>query len=134
MDLSTLKPVDSEIELTHPVTGAGVGFFFQMRSPFSDEVKAAENKWLNTRLRKRKKNLTAESLDAQTEAKLDAAMTGWRYEILLADASEDDDPFTIDGEQPEYSPLSLRKLIRKHAWVLQFLTEELEDYGNFFKD
>jgi len=124
MDLSVIKAVDREVELRHPATDEGLGMYFYLRSPHSDEVRKAERSWLNKRLAKRKQNLTAESLEAAAEAKIEAAVSGWRF---------DSSDVTIDGEQPDFSPQTLRSLIRDHVWIRQFLDEELGDFGSFFE-
>ena len=123
MDLNAIKAIDREVELRHPATDEGLGMFFSLRSPHSDEVRKAERSWLNKRLAKRKQNLTAESLEAAAEAKIESAVSGWRFESEV----------TIDGEQPEFSPSALRALIRDHVWIRQFLDEELGDFGSFFE-
>lgn len=123
MDLTAIKAIDREVELRHPATDEGLGMFFSLRSPHSDEVRKAERAWLNKRLAKRKQNLTAESLEAAAEAKIESAVSGWRFESEV----------TIDGEQPEFSPTALRTLIRDHVWIRQFLDEELGDFGSFFE-
>jgi len=122
-DLSTIQPEDQEIELVHPANESGLGFYFTLRSPYHEKVKEAERKWLNKRLQKRKQKLTAESLDAAAEAKILAAVSGWRYR---------DETVTFDGQQPEFNPKELQTMLRKHAWIQAFLDEELGDFGNFF--
>lgn len=123
MDIGSIKANDREVELKHPVTEAGLGLFFSLRSPYSDEVKKAEREWLNARLAKKKNNLTAEALEAAKEKQIMAAVSGWRFE---KDAN-------INGEQPKFSPAALRELIREHVWIRQFLDEELGDTGSFFE-
>lgn len=123
MDLTEIKAIDREVELRHPATDEGLGMFFSLRSPHSEEVRKAERAWLNKRLAKRKQNLTAESLEAAAEAKIESAVSGWRFESEV----------TIDGDQPEFSPAALRSLIRDHVWIRQFLDEELGDFGSFFQ-
>lgn len=124
MDLSNIKATDREVELRHPATDEGLGMYFQLRSPHSDEVRKAERAWLNKRLAKKKQNLTAESLEAAAEAKIEAAVSGWRFEGDVE----------IGGEQPQFSPQALRSLIRDHVWIRQFLDEELGDMAGFFTE
>lgn len=123
MDIGSIKANDREVELKHPVTEEGLGLFFKLRSPYSEEVKRAEREWLNARLAKRKQTITAEALEAAKEKQIMAAVAGWRFE---GDAN-------IGGEKPKFSPAVLRDLIREHVWIRQFLDEELGDSAGFFE-
>ena len=123
MDILSIKASDREVELKHPVTEAGLGLHFSLRSPYSDEVKKAEREWLNARLAKKKQTITAEALEAAKEKQIMAAVSGWRW----------DKDANIGGEQPKFSPAALRELIREHAWIRQFLDEELGDTAGFFE-
>jgi hypothetical protein len=123
VDIGSIKASDREIELKHPVSEEGLGLFFSIRSPYSDEVKKAQRAWLNERLAKKKQTLTAEALEAAKEKQIMAAVSGWRFE---GDAN-------INGEQPAFSPVALRELIREHEWIRQALDEELGDTSGFFE-
>lgn len=125
-DISSIEAVDREVELKHPKSDEGLGWFFSLRSPYSDEVKKAEREWMNKRLQKKRGQLTAESLEAAAEAKILAAVSGWRFE---GDAS-------FNGEQPEFSKGKLREIIRepKYAWIREYLDNELGDFGSFFEN
>ena len=123
MEIGTIQASDREVELKHPVTEEGLGLFFSLRSPYSDEVKKAEREWLNARLAKKKQSITAEALEAAKEKQIMAAVSGWRFE---GDAN-------IGGEKPKFNPAALRELIRKHVWIRQFLDEELGDTAGFFQ-
>lgn len=122
MDISTITASDREVELKHPVTEEGLGLFFALRSPYSDEVKKAEREWLNARLAKKKQTITAEALEAAKEKQIMAAVSTWRF----------DKGASLGGEQPKFSPAALRELIRQHVWIRQFLDEELGDTAGFF--
>lgn len=123
MDIGSIQATDREVELKHPVTEEGLGLFFSLRSPYSDEVKKAEREWLNARLAKKKQSITAEALEAAKEKQIMAAVSGWRFE---GDAN-------IGGEKPKFNPAALRELIRNHVWIRQFLDEELGDTAGFFQ-
>lgn len=121
-DISTIQAVDREVELRHPSEDEGLGWFFILRSPYSDEVKKADRQWMNARLAKRKKQLTAESLEAAAEAKILAAVADWRFEGETK----------YKGEQPKYSKGKLREIIRDNGWIREQLDEDLGDSGSFF--
>ena len=127
-DISTIEAQDREVELRHPANDEGLGWFFSLRSPYSEEVRKADRKWQNKRLaqmgRRRGNSLTVESLEVAAEAKIEAAVSGWRFE---GDA-------TFEGEQPEFSVTKLREIVRnpKHRWIRDFLDTELGDYDSFF--
>lgn len=123
MDITSITASDREVELKHPATEEGLGLFFSLRSPYSDEVKRAEREWLNARLAKKKQVITAEALEQAKEKQILAAVSGWRFE---GEAN-------IGGEQPAFSPAALRQLIRDHEWIRRFLDEELGDSAGFFE-
>lgn len=122
MDIGSIQASDREVELKHPVTEEGLGLFFSLRSPYSDEVKKAEREWVNARLAKKKQTITAEALEAAKEKQIMAAVSGWRFE---GEAN-------IGDEKPKFSPAALRKMIRDHEWIRRFLDEELGDMASFF--
>lgn len=125
-DISTITPTDTrEVELKHPQSEEGLGWFFSLRSPYSDEVKRADREWMNKRLQKKRGQITAESLESAAEAKILAAVCDWRFEGEA----------TFQGETPDFSKTKLREIIRdsNFGWIREFLDGELGDYGSFFK-
>lgn len=125
MDLNTIKTIDRDVNLCHPKTGEELGLVFHLRAPDSDEVKTVDRDWQNKRLQPkfRKKAITSEELEGVTNKRIKAAVKGWTWE---------DEELTLNGEQPEYSPAALRKMITEHTWIREFLAEECEDVTSFF--
>ena len=125
MDLNTIKTIDREVNLLHPKTGEELGLVFHLKAPDSDEVKTVDRNWQNKRLlpKNRKKAITSEELERVTDARIKAAVQGWTWE---------DEELFIDGEQPEFSPAALSKMMKEHPWIREFLSDECEDITAFF--
>jgi hypothetical protein len=125
MDLSTIKTTARDIELTHPKSGAGLGWVFHVLAPDADEVKSVERDWTDKRLqpKRRNKGITTDELDAVKDKKLLTAVTGWTW------VSEE---ANFQGEQIEFSPKALRNVLKIAPWIRDQLVEELEDVTSFF--
>jgi hypothetical protein len=125
MDLNTIKTIDRDVNLTHPKTGAELGLVFHLRAPDSDDVKTVDRNWQNKRLqpKNRKKAITSEELERVTDNRIKAAVKGWTWT---------DKELVLDGEQPKYSPKTLRAMMTNHTWIREFLAEECEDITSFF--
>lgn len=128
-DISSIKAHDREVELTHPATEEGLGWFFQLRSPYSKEMRDAEKEIQNQRLnamRRGKSNINADVLANHREKIILAGVSGWRFE---GDAS-------FEGDTPEFSKAKLREIVRNpdHAWIRDFLDRELGSQEDFFEN
>lgn len=125
MDLNTIKTIDRDVNLCHPKTGEELGLVFHLRAPDSDEVKNVSRAWQNKRLmpKNRNKAITSEELEAVTDKRILAAVTGWTWE---------DEELTLNGEQPEYSAQALRNMMKDHTWIREFLSDECDDLTSFF--
>lgn len=125
MDLNTIKTNDREVNLEHPKTGEELGLVFHLRAPDSDEVQDVDREWQNKRLQPkfRNKAIRSEELEAVQDKRILASVTGWTWE---------DPDLKLDGEQPEYSPANLRKMLKEHIWIRDFLSRECEDITSFF--
>ena len=129
-DISTIGAHDREVELEHPGTEKGLGWFFSLRSLYSEEVRKADRDIQSKRLaqmsRGRKgQTITPEQIEDSTEKKILASVSGWKFE---GDAS-------FNGEKPEFSASKLREIIRdpRHAWIREFLDREIGDLDSFFR-
>lgn len=124
MDISSFESKEHTFELVNPVDESGLGWHFTLRSPDSDEVRKVERDWQNKRLARRKMTLTAESIEAGGDAKIQAAVTGWRF----------DEGSSFEGGKPEFSSTKLREIIRnpKYRWIRNQLDQELGDASSFF--
>lgn len=125
MDLNTIKTVDRDVNLVHPKTGEELGLVFHLRAPDTDEVKSVNRKWQNKRLQPKNRNkaITSEELENVSDNRIKAAVTGWKWT---------DSELTLDGEQPEYSKQTLHAMLKDHAWIREFLSDECEDVTAFF--
>jgi len=125
MDLNTIKTIDRDVNLTHPKSGEELGLVFHLRAPDSTEVKDVSRAWQNKRLmpKNRNKAITSEELENVTNNRIKAAVKGWTWE---------DEELTLNGEQPEFSKAALNTMLRDHAFIREFLSDECEDLTAFF--
>jgi hypothetical protein len=125
MDLSTIKTIDRDVNLQHPKTGEELGLVFHIKAPDSDEVKDVSRAWQNKRLQPKNRNkaITSEELEAVTNNRIKAAVTGWTWE---------NDELTLDGEQPEFSRKALHAMLKDHPFIREFLSDECEDVTSFY--
>jgi len=125
MDLNTIKTIDRDVNLTHPKTGEELGLVFHLRAPDSDVVKDVSRAWQNKRLmpKNRNKAITTEELENVTNNRIKAAVKSWNWE---------DKDLNLDGKQPEYSKAALNSMLKNHAWIREFLSDECEDVTAFF--
>lgn len=126
MDLESIVPAPRKVPLQHPATEDEVGLTFTLKPATDPDVMAAEREWQNARLAKRKQTLTAEALDAYRLKVLLTAVEGWEFT---------NPEFTIGGEQPEFSPGRLKKILTqpKFRWIRNWLDAELGNEGSFFE-
>lgn len=129
-DLTKITPRDREVALRDPRTDKELGLLFVMRSRYSDEVREAERRWQNARfarMNKRggSKGLTAEGVEALRINLIVASVKTWRWT---------DPELTIEGQQPEFSPQNLKRVMDMLPWVREFLDDELGDDAAFFSE
>lgn len=124
MDISTIIPDDREIEIKHPSTGEGVGFFVSLRPMHSDEIKKAERAIANRalKLRARGKTFTADEIEENVTSLMCIAVSGWRFE----------GDTTFEGEQPKCTPENIRRIVSRE-WIREQIDQELGDVASFFQ-
>lgn len=128
MELTDIKPIDREVELLHPRTKDGLGLFFQLRSPYSPEVKKIEREWLDLRLQRNKgEDIGMDAVNDLRERQILAGVCDWRFDGPEA--------LKINGEQPAFTVTRLKKLIRTEGleWIREFLDKETGDRAAFFE-
>ena len=126
MDISTLKPRNTFVNLEHPGTNEELAIVFEMRSRHSEEVQAVVEKFtarLTNRHGKRREATPEESKTHNRNLIL-AAVVGWEWL---------DDSLNFGGEQPEYSRDVLKEWLKDYDWIAEFLAGEFIDDGNFYK-
>ena len=112
-----------DYELEHPITGAGIGVFFKLRSSSSPEVKAVVRKHLDysfTQIRKGKnpKGVVAEQQQIERVA---ASVAGW-------DWCEQE---LHKGEGvPEYNFTNVCKALEVD-WIFNQIDNQVSDAENF---
>lgn len=125
MDLNTIQPKNIFVNLEHPGTGAELGLVFEMRSRHSDEVSAVSDRWEAQWSKKRGKEPSPSAKRAHSRDLILASVVGWEWE---------DPELTFDGEQPQFSPDTLKAWLKdkKRVWLLEFLAKQLIEDEHFF--
>lgn len=112
------SPDDDDVVLTRngsPVRIALYGLDSPTMTAFD---LAASDKLLSKAGKTGKVAMTAAELDAQTKAKLAAAVAGWEN-------------FAAGGKDLPFSEAAARDLVGKHRWLRRFIERKLADEGNF---
>jgi len=124
-DLSTIKSSNRSVNLQDPRTGEDLGLVFHLRAPDAEEVQAVSREWQDRKLHPKHRNKPIKSieLEALQDKRILASVTGWDWE---------DAELSFGGEQPKFSDATLRKWIKEHKWIRDFLTQETEDVLAFF--
>jgi hypothetical protein len=131
-DLSALDTIEAcnkpaEIEIRHPVTGAGTGVFFSVLGRDSDTYRGRIRNLADQALRQQALGKTNHETIDQLEKKnidaLVAATTGWR--------TGDDPVVTVKGEKLEFSPANARKVYEALLPVREQVAEALNNLAFF---
>lgn len=129
--LQAVKTTTREVEFTlpgHKEGDPGTGLFITLRSESSPEVQAASKKMQVLMLEERqkgKKGNEARAIEWFKENRIPAHVAGWRWE----------GDNTINGEQPEYSEQTLKKILKAEndfAYFLRvFIESQIADVEDF---
>jgi len=134
MDLfNALKTTTREVEFTIPEAGINsTGFILTLRADSAPQVQAVRKKFdamVIEEANKGKKGDRQKALEWFKQARLVAHVAGWRWE---------NPETTYNGEQPEFSEDTLRKILNdgsEFAYFLRnFIEEQVADTADFLKD
>lgn len=123
-DISTIVAAARTVDIKHPASGEPVGLKVTLQPDSDPKVKAARRRWLNERLQRGNSKVTAEKLEAQALAVIEAAVTAWDWEGDL----------TFRGEKPEFNAANLRKVLKELPWVQNQIEAEFGDDAAFFQN
>lgn len=121
-DISSIVPNERTIDIKHPATSEHIGLKITLLPASSAPVLAAQRKMINERLQRDVK-ATAERMDANRLALIEAAVAGWTWEGDL----------TFEGKKPEFTPENLRKVLKKLTWLRDQIDQELGNDAAFFE-
>jgi len=103
LDTTTRAEAGAELEIKHPKTGKGIGFFLTIKGADSRAYKAA--------LKDVMKRATPETTSNEVkEAVLVACVTGWRAEELV-DGKMCACPVLLDGKEIQFNEPNLKKVL-----------------------
>ena len=131
-DLSALDTIEAcnkpaEIEIRHPVSGAGTGVFFSVLGKDSDtyrgRIRGLADQTLRSQALGKPQVETIDALEKKNIDALVAATTGWR--------TGDDPVVTVKGEKLEFSPANARKVYAEILPIREQVAEALNNLGNF---
>lgn len=126
-DLANIKPGERTIEILHPSTGEKLGLRITIMSTDDDRMRKINRRITDEALRKRQKNkaFSAEEIEDNALALIVQAVTGWEWY---------GDDVSFEGEKPDYSPINVRKVVTKAAFIRSQLEEELGETKSFFQN
>ena len=127
-DIADVVSNNAKVEIKHPGTGMPIGLTITLLPEDSDAMRALQRKWQNDALKTRGRNLDADKLEARTLERLVAATASWEWGV-----DENGESCTIGGDQPECTPINVRKLYKDHAWLRGQVAEVLSDEAEFFR-
>lgn|SRR5690606_35597947 len=122
MDISNIVATPRIVDIKHPATGAPIGLKITLLPSSAEPVVAAQRRLLNERLQRHTK-ATAERLEQNGLALLEAAVSDWKWEGDL----------TFKGEKPPFNAVNLRKVITELPWIREQLDTELGNDAAFFE-
>lgn len=126
-DLSAIDTIAAcnkatEIEITNPATGIGLGVFISVVGKDSDiyrsRIRAMANENLQREATGRKKTDTIDALEARNIGALVAATVSWRNVVL-------------DGETLDFTPENVRTVYKRILPVREQVQEAVNDIANF---
>jgi len=138
MDLSTLKPIERDVEITNPGTGAPLGVRVTIMSIDDDRLKAQKRAFRDeaNRLAAKGKYVKAAQEEENSHLLLFAATTDWKwYNPTGKEGDEGYDPSQqpeFDGEVPEYNRKNFIQVVKKLPWFATQLVAEIDEERAFF--
>ena len=131
MDINSIKPIGTSIDIKHPASGLDIGLALDLVSMKDDRVKEIQRKWTNKALRNARKNkaFSAEEIEERTSDLLVAAVTGWSWS-----KGADGKVASFKGQTPEHSASIVREVFMALPWIADQVDEALGDTSNFFED
>lgn len=133
-DLGALDTVEAcnkpaEVEIRHPVTGAGTGVYFSVLGKDSDTYRSRIRAYGDEMLRKQAfGKASAETVDTLERKDIDAliaATVGWR--------TGDSPVVALHGESLEFSPANARKVYEALLPVRDQVREAINSLENFIR-
>ena len=138
MDLSNLKPVEREVEITNPANGEPVGIRVSVMSIDDPRLKAQKRAIRNeaNRAASRGKYIKAEQEEENSNALLFAATTGWTwYNPTGEEGDKNYDASKMpqfDGEVLDYNQRNFIKIVKELPWFATQLVAEIDEEKAFF--
>lgn len=146
MDISTVKPNESILDIVHPGKGGEqLGIRVGVRSLHDDALKKIKRRIQDEslNLQKRGKVFSSEQIDTNRNALVFAAMTFWLWEkpLLEPERVEGDktipavygDEPTFHGEKPTFNQAMVFKVFDELPWFRDQIEERVDDTKVFFQ-
>jgi hypothetical protein len=112
-----------EVDILDPKTLDPIGLKIVIAGPDSDRQKKARRNILNNRLRKRTQKVTAEQIEEENLEVLAMSTVSWTFA----------EGVTIDGKVPFCNPKNAEDIYRRFPLILDQVSAQAGDRGNFTK-
>lgn len=124
MDLSTLKPVERVIPITHPGTGEELGVNVTVISLQDSRTKSIKRQIQNEKLKleQRGKTFKAEDVEENLHIITFSAMVGWEWK----------GDNTFNGGKPEFNKPTVLKVFKELPWFYEQIQNAIGDEQAFF--
>ncbi|WP_022684560.1 hypothetical protein [Sphingobium bisphenolivorans] len=116
-----------EFELTHPVSGAGLGVFWSILGKDSTAYRAKVRAFADQSLRGGNQKTSLDDLEARNVDALAAATVGWRS------TKAGDGKVILGGEALEFNAANVRKVLSAIEPIRDQVQAQVNDLGNFMK-
>jgi hypothetical protein len=125
MDLSSVKPVERIVQITHPGTGVELGVSVSIMSIADERMKKIKRAIQDRRLalQQRGKNFKSDDLEENGCQLVFNAMTGWEW---TGEAS-------FQGSKPAFNFATVQKVFEELPWFRNQLEEAISDEAAFFQ-
>lgn len=138
MDLSSIKPTERTIEITHPGTGLPIGLRVNLLSIEDDRMKRIKRQITDEslKLQAKGKAFKAEELERNTNTLMFTGTTGWEW--YNPTGAEGDEGYDADampnfnGEQPVYNQKNFLAVTGELSWVADQIQEAIGETKAFF--
>ena len=109
-----------EFFIQHPVTMDDTTMRVVVAGPDSSRRKAAQRRYINNRIKKKKMKLDAEDIDRESKSVLAQCIISWSG-------------FVLNGKSLECTPENVLMVFEQFPWIHDQIDERANDRTDFFK-
>lgn len=121
MDLATIKPTTSKVEILHPGSSDPTGLVIEVTSQQSPAVKKVLRRQTDKLLKRRGRKTTAEQIEEDHIERLAASVVSWEWKGEAA----------FNGKKLDCTPENVAAVLGV-SWIKEQVAEAVADEAEFF--